>query len=352
MNTAHKRTTHSGIVENTRGNVAIMAALIIVPILTVAGFAIDYQLVTGKKSQVQYAMDSAVIAGARELQNGRSQTEIIQTIQTYITALADTSDNSLSCESIAVSFVEETQDITADVLCSQPTTLSVIFGVDHLDFTVSSTSTYGIGKLDVAFVFDSSGSMGGSKLTALKDAAALAVEELMPDGSNDNGDIRIAMTAYNNMVNAGPYMTDVVESLTFPDTWYTMDAGQGCPYAGQDNSGNSWYFCSDDVTITHTCVFEREGSEAFTDDAPGANAWLVAGSLNEDSCPPSEPLPLTDDKTALLEYATNLTANGGTAGHQGVAWGWYLLAPDWSGIWPADSEQWTMVGQKAPRPLS
>lgn len=324
--------------NDTRGNVTMMAALLLVPLLTVAGFAIDFQLVTTKKTQVQFALDSSVIAGARDKQSGSDEAEITQTIQTYINALADSNGGGLSCDPASVVFAEDTQDITAMVLCSQPTTLSVLFGKTHLDFRVSSTSTYGIGKLDVAFVFDSSGSMGGSKLTSLREAAALAVEELIPDGSNNNGDIRIAMTAYNQMVNAGSYMGNVVESLTFQDSWYTLDGSLGCPYVGQDSYGRSWYQCTGMVTIDHTCVFEREGTEAFTAATPGNNDWLIAGGLNEDNCPPSEPLPLTTDKATLLDYAADLTASGGTAGHQGVAWGWYLIAPEWAGIWPAESE--------------
>ena len=32
-----------------------------------------------------------------------------------------------------------------------------------------------------------------------------------------------------------------------------------------------------------------------------------------------------------------MTASGRTAGHLGVAWAWYLLSPNWSGVWPASS---------------
>jgi hypothetical protein len=47
---------------------------------------------------------------------------------------------------------------------------------------------------------------------------------------------------------------------------------------------------------------------------------------------------LTEDKAALNAHVQSLTANGGTAGHLGIAWGWYLVSPNWAGIWPAASE--------------
>ena len=346
MDCVFLKATLSRLASDHRGNVIMMAALVAVPLMTVAGFAVDYQLVTTKKTQVQFALDSAVIAGARELQAGRSETEITQRIQSYIDALAASNGNNLSCLPASVSFGQGTQDITADVDCSQPTTISVTFGINHLDFHVSSTSTYGIGKLDVAFVFDSSGSMAGSKLDSLKSAATLAIAELIPDGSNSNGDVRIAMTAYNHMVNAGTYFPDVVESTTYTAVqggFYSTSStyqGQPCVFAF-----NHWYYgpvytCGGTTSqqpLPHTCVFEREGSAAFTAHKPEADKWLVPGGQYDDTCPPSTPLPLTADKTAMQDYIDNLSANGGTAGHQGVAWGWYMIAPEWSAIWPTAS---------------
>ncbi|MFT5931874.1 MAG: hypothetical protein ACI93G_000955, partial [Hyphomonas sp.] len=55
-------------------------------------------------------------------------------------------------------------------------------------------------------------------------------------------------------------------------------------------------------------------------------------------CRASGPVPLTDDKAALKAHVQALTANGGTAGHIGLAWGWYLVSPNWSAIWPEASE--------------
>ena len=46
-------------------------------------------------------------------------------------------------------------------------------------------------------------------------------------------------------------------------------------------------------------------------------------------------MPLTNDKTALLNKIKNLTAAGSTAGHLGTAWAWYTLSPNWNTLWPA-----------------
>ena len=47
-------------------------------------------------------------------------------------------------------------------------------------------------------------------------------------------------------------------------------------------------------------------------------------------------MPLTDDKTALNARIDSMSAVGSTAGHVGVAWGWYTLSPT-IGLWSGSS---------------
>ena len=52
-------------VHDSRGNVAAIAALTIIPILCVAGIAIDFQMAITQKNKIQAIIDSAVIAGSK-----------------------------------------------------------------------------------------------------------------------------------------------------------------------------------------------------------------------------------------------------------------------------------------------
>ena len=69
-----------------------------------------------------------------------------------------------------------------------------------------------------------------------------------------------------------------------------------------------------------------------TNGARGYNVGAHQG--RHGTCQPSGPVPLTEDKAALKDHVNGLVAEGGTAGHLGIARGWYLLSPNWSGIWP------------------
>ena len=117
-------------------------------------------------------------------------------------------------------------------------------------------------------------------------------------------------------------------------------------------------------TITSTCVWERDGDERFTDAPPAAGSYLSANSawfrqLNADSpngvwevgfnengerktigtrCPNAAPVELTNNRTALDTYVSTLSAGGGTAGHLGVGWTWYLISDRWASVFDGAAE--------------
>lgn len=89
-----------------------------------------------------------------------------------------------------------------------------------------------------------------------------------------------------------------------------------------------------------SCVTERLGANAYTDAAPsvayiGIN-YPSSGAGN--NCLSDPILPLTSDKTLLHSRIDALAAVGSTAGQIGTAWGWYMLSPNFSYLWPADSQ--------------
>ncbi|KCZ51393.1 hypothetical protein HY29_05880 [Hyphomonas beringensis] len=352
------------------GNVAIIFALSVIPIFLLMGFAIDLQQVNTSKNRVQQIIDSAVIAGAREMQDGRTDAEIKEYIKNYINSSLLASGG-MGCKDPVSTISSSTQDIQVDIKCSQDTAIMQLAGVNHINYSVSSASTYGIGKVDIAFVFDTSGSMSGSRNAALKEAAVLAVKVLLPEDSSliDTGDVRIGMVSYSYGMDAGAFFTPVTGKTkvrTYEGTYYVQvqDGGHYEEVCDWYKYRGRWYYdCQQQwvpdysweprtttKTINNTCVKERLGSEAFTDAAPGPFAWVEAvGATYDESrdrwntdqaCNSPPPVPLTSNTDVLNAYINNLPASGGTAGHLGIAWGWYLIAPEWKSIWPASSKPW------------
>ena len=80
-----------------RGNVAIIFALSVFPIMVLLGLALDWQQLSSSKERVQHLLDSAVIAGAREMQDGKTAAEIDIYIKNYFTASMNSSGGGATC---------------------------------------------------------------------------------------------------------------------------------------------------------------------------------------------------------------------------------------------------------------
>jgi len=307
--------------------------------------------------------------------------------------------------------------------------LNIPLGPESMNFSVEAVSAWDVGLLDVAFMFDISGSMASSsRINSLKVAAKDALEILIPraDPSKNDG-VRIAMIAYDDMVDAGDTFEDVT-GLAKRRTYYATDRyrnqrtvrkerykkrvcrwqGRACVRRNERGSCTKWSGgkrkCQDEwrtrnikefygptrtrqisYTINSSCVWERPGDEAFTDaapknNAPGQpvvttpktkiynatkkiyNASEVAGNphgymaaayayLKNDrqnhkdgftrsgeTCAKIQPMGLSKDRAALEGYINKLKTRGGTAGHQGIAWSWYLISDKWGSVFPGSSK--------------
>ncbi|MEM9053856.1 MAG: TadE/TadG family type IV pilus assembly protein [Pseudomonadota bacterium] len=406
---------------DTSGQVAIIFALSIIPIVAVAGFAIDFNAAMSTKTKVQHIADSAVLTGARAMQAGQSDSNIRKTMQTYVDAQTRESISQMvSCRTPTIKFENGSQDIKLDLHCEQKTHLMHMFGTPKVKIGVQAVSTWGVGKLDVAFMFDVSGSMASSnRMTHLKAAAKDAINTLKPEnGGPATEDVRIAMVSYNDMLNAGDTFSDVT-GFTPSRTYYATDRYEEtvreryettCRVRKREtyqkctrwNRGQCtrwtnkkrWIWVDEPCTktrkvkkqktrtvsrsLTSTCIWERDGQHAFSDEAPrngskpaqpvskiydanqpiynadsanqNAMGYMSAGyayltrdratskdnswSVRGTTCRRHEPLPLTKNRTQMINYVNSLSTGGGTAGHQGVAWAWYLVSDKWGQIFP------------------
>jgi len=194
------------------GQVAVIFALAIIPIFAVAGFALDFQNTIKKKQKVQLVVDSAVLAAARLKQTGASDADVTSAVQDFIDAQINSIGGGFRCNAAVTKVVHGVEEVNSEMKCSQDTTLSRVIGKEKLDFRVNATAEYGIDKLDVAFMFDISGSMNSSsRLRNLKAAAKEAIDVLLPPDAPAEliEDTRLAMISYNSMVNAGQYFEQV-----------------------------------------------------------------------------------------------------------------------------------------------
>lgn len=107
-----------------------------------------------------------------------------------------------------------------------------------------------------------------------------------------------------------------------------------CDYfAFQNASANSWR-----VFPASNCVSERVQSQQYTDASPGAAYVGLNYPSSANACPAAGVVPLTTDADYLNGRIASFQAAGSTAGHIGLAWGWYMLSPNWASLFPASAQ--------------
>ncbi|MEO1661860.1 MAG: pilus assembly protein TadG-related protein [Pseudomonadota bacterium] len=319
------------------GQTAIVFALMLVPILAVSGFAIDFSRQVNLKNHLQNAADAASLAGAKAFIANFSDGEATAAATETFKSNLDTMQENATCtlNPVAVSSAELTVNVTAT--CKIPTMLGVgVLGLSEVSVAIASTSAAIHSAADVVMMFDLSQSMSASDLADLKAAGKRAAEIVIGSQPGPRG--RIAIAPFATGVNAG----DFGNKASNRATGYDPEA---------DNRANPFR------TLERVCVTERVGPAAFTDAAPHLGdpvgrplSVTEAGDLYRatgdpyyasiSSCPDSPVHPLDDDlsavKTAIDGLSSSSIANrfgGETSGHMGIAWSWYLISPQWSGIW-------------------
>lgn len=339
-----------------RGSVGIMFGLSAIPLFGLLGMAVDFSRVAGARYKVQDAVDAAMLAAGRAAQITMTDpaTAAKNAAEAYfatavpsdiIVTQSEITINATSTElTMRVTYWVRTPIVSVLAIGSSegaqsgapPECRSTRLSCQQL--TTSATAIImsggnGGSNVEVAMMLDITGSMTSSKMATLRSAAKDAVDILIwQDQSQYTA--RVALAPFSVSVNVGSYASAVTG----------LNATSGSQRL-------------------RPCVIERVGPNWATDAAPSAaNGWIGSfaatnapsgfsytgrlGSSNYNgagTCTSSDPgateaiIPLTSDKTVLKNRIDALTPTGGTAGHLGTAWAWYLLSPNWSTIWPAAS---------------
>ena len=306
--------------NDERGAILIYFTLALFPLLIVGGAAMDLGHIFLVKQKLTNAADSAALTIGRRPNLTSDQATAL--LESFIRA-----QYTGNLKSVAVSDTGTQVNVTITV--TVPMTFMQVLNTQSVDITVGAAAVRPQGKLEIALVLDQTGSMAGDKINNLKLAAKDLIDAVVWDNQTADYYSKVAIVPYAAGVNVGGSIANTVRG----------PISLGCLLLGCDRFQFLNIFGGSRTYNISTCVSERTGAQAFTDAAPSPIA-LVGPNYPPpaEPCPSNSITPLTNDKTVLKSQIDLLQAAGSTAGHIGVAWGWYLLSPNWGYLWPSASQ--------------
>jgi len=390
-----------GAARDRRGSVATFLAATIIPLVAFCGLAVDTSRGYLMKSRLSYALDAAALAGGRVMYDATLRDAMINKFfsanfpNNYMGAAVtgpmiavDDVNHTITVDATATMGTSlmrvlgfQTMDVAANTevkLSARTLEVSVVLDVTGsmsgskiADLKTAATDLVNIVVQDMQSPFYSKAALipfsvgvnvggyasqvRGPIAAAIPITGATKANPAVITAANHgfvNGD-KVYITGIGGMTNLNNKFYIVANattntfSLRNESNTSNIDSSSWSAYS---SGGNAWctvygcqYFRYTDTSNSlrtanpSNCVTERTGVNAYTDVAP-STSYVGKHYESSSSCPSSQIVPLTSDKTLLANSISALAAGGTTAGHIGAAWGWYLLAPDFAYLWPSASQ--------------
>jgi len=147
------------LLRDRSGNVAIMFALCLVPLLLAVGVAVDIGNVMSTKTRMQDALDAAALAALAETTPSHLREQVAQT--TFLSSLPENLRDLSPQFSISITELGNNKSATASFTVDMPLAFAGILGMETMDVSGQTSSGIAIGgAMDIHLWLDSSASMG------------------------------------------------------------------------------------------------------------------------------------------------------------------------------------------------
>ena len=344
--------------RDTRGNVAIMLALSLLPLLIFAGFAVDLNRQQRHERNTTAALDAAALAVARHAQETGGSTAELKAIAQANFDVNYRRNDEISLAPLTFAHDLENHEITVSVTGDMPTSMIGIIGIEDMGVSASSSAVYGRPQaFEVVLVVDMSNSMSGPNIMALRDAAKTLIDETITE---DSPDTRIGIVPFNNWVNVGTEHRNAAWMSVDPDHTATYDScpidwtasrALGCTSTrvcgGEGQFGGGDEACRDENTcppgvdlVRQTCV-EVESERVWLGCVESRDAPLNRTDADYDTDPiigeldpptasclaDNKIVPLTRNKSTLRNALNDFDPVWDTYIPTGLIWGLRTLSP-------------------------
>lgn len=308
--------------RDERGNIAMIFAVALVPLLGFVGAAVDYSRANAARSSMQVALDSAALMVSKDLSANptMSTAAISAKAVSYFNALyTNTASSPITVSASYTTNSSSGSTVTLTGSGTVATDFMKMVGFPRMNINSDVTTTWGSTRMRIAMALDVTGSMASSnKMTEMKKAAKSLIDTLS-SASRMTEDVYVSIVPFAQMVNVGSSNKDA--SWLKWDDW--DDANGYWTYRN-----NKWVWVTADHSGWNGCVTDRDQPYDTRNDAPTSAATRYPAN-QYDACPD----PILGMTTAygatntqkLKDKIDDLSPNGATNQSIGMAWAWRTL---------------------------
>ncbi len=205
--------------RDSRGAIAPLLALTILPLTAAVGVAVDFSRINAARTAMQTALDSTALMLSKTAAT-QTDDQLQISANTYFNALL-TSKDLIQPTVVANYTAVSGSKIVLNATASVKTDIMNVFGYDQVTIKSTSTSEWGNTRLRVALVLDNTGSMADhGKMDALKTAAQNLLTQLKKAAS-DPEDVYVSIVPFNKDVNLNS--TNYAQSWLRWDLWEAVE---------------------------------------------------------------------------------------------------------------------------------
>lgn len=310
-----KQKTLNNFRNDESGGILAFTLLMFLVMLVGGGMAVDFINYEYRREGVQDALDRGVLAAAglgneaqaySEEQIAAAEAEAIETVNAYIRSggydpdaigLVVTPDFAMNSQLVAA-----VSDFSVDTFFLRLT------GIETLNGGAAAQAEISRNQIELSLVVDISGSMGGTKIVNLREAATNFVTGMLEDDRSDY--TTISLVPFSGQVAVNRYLMNQYPNY---DRWHNYSS---CVNFSDADYGYTTILPT--ASLTQTQHFERNNNMHWCPE-DGSEASDYANSLAL--------IPYSNRVDELTAGISSLVATGMTATYIGMKWGTALLDP-------------------------